>query len=144
MLWRLRMTVPIPSSSELLQEYTRDIQLLLDPLKTALERRCIVVAQGAWHSIEGVALLPFHLHCIRNAPCSTLTLLSPRCGPDSNSAMHRIVAADIAILNLQAVRGDRTVALISAALNARGAQRPTLVIASSPADVLLLRDVQLL
>jgi len=246
------MTVSMPSTSEVLEEYTRDIQLLLAPLQIALERRCIVVAQGAWHSIEGVALLPFHLHgiwvdriptlslgasfaqipygpddwvlakrplympadvlaarrkarsarhtekrdlphdfvnldweegfvrnrdtlahlqlpgaafvqiavaqpngtvrrfsrralgkhCVRSAPCSTLTLLSPRCGLDSANAMHHIAAADVAILNLQAVRGDRTVALISAALKARGDHRPTLVIASSPADVLLLRDVQ--
>lgn len=75
-------------------------------------------------------------YAVRNALRPSL-LVPARSGVSDTSA--RIFAdADLLIVNAQGLRGRRSIESVRRAVNARGFNRPTLIVASSPVDLLAL------
>ena len=62
---------------------------------------------------------------------------------DSQAALAVLADTDLLVINLQELRGARSAAFARAALRARGPNRPTLVIAASPSDLLFLNEPHL-
>jgi len=78
---------------------------------------------------------------VRKAPHPELLIPSPRCRSDSAAALARLSEADVCIINLQEIRGERMGGLVRELLAIRGAQRPTLIVCASPTDLLFLGQV---
>jgi hypothetical protein len=73
----------------------------------------------------------------------TLLVPSPRCTEGNVNAINRLNRADTLLVNLQALRGERTTAFVRAVLRARRSTQSVLVVASSPADLLFLGEAGL-
>jgi hypothetical protein len=72
----------------------------------------------------------------RNAlrPC----LLVPSKGGVTENSARQLTEVDLLIVNVQGLRGRRIIESVQHAMRARGLNRPTLIIASSPSDVVAL------
>jgi hypothetical protein len=79
-------------------------------------------------------------YALRSAPRQWLRVPGRDCSPTSIAAVAALGSPDLLLVNLQDIRGERTSALVRAVLHQRGADRPTLIVASSPSDLLFLKD----
>jgi len=79
-------------------------------------------------------------YAVRSAPRPWLRIPGRDCDPTSAAAIATIASADLLLVNLQDLRGERTKALVRGVLHQRGPDRPTLIVASSPSDLVFLKD----
>ncbi len=122
-----------------------------DCIKRRPELRSLTLSPMSFVAIDRVSATGIIRHgarprlgryCGRGEPRPRLLVPGLRgIAPD---AVEVLAEADLLIVNLQGLRGRRTVQGIRSVMEARGEYRPTLLIASSPRDLLLLdlEDVQ--
>lgn len=70
----------------------------------------------------------------------SLRVPNARCSSTDAPAIASLLEAEVLLVNLQGIHGARTLHFFRAILQARGDRRPTVVIAASPGELLLLGD----
>ena len=71
-------------------------------------------------------------------------LLVPAKGGVTEVSAREFAEVDLLIVNIQGLRGQRAIESVQRAMRARGDRRPTLIIASSPTDIVALGLIELL